>query len=227
MRIAFAVAGLLLLSASARADSSVWMFDHLDRVGGVAAHAEGAPKIISTGAGPAIQFDGVKDALYVDKHPLAGAKTFTFEAIFRPDGGVFEQRWFHLAETDPKTGLDTGTRFLFEIRVVEGRWYLDAFTAGDGYNTKIIITDKTFPIGPWYRVAMSYDGTTFRSYVNGVLQGEVPLAYKPQGEGHSSVGTRINRVNYFKGAVYEARFTSSALKPEGFLPLPAGLATAP
>ncbi len=227
MRIlSFVVSGLLLVTGIARADT-VWRFDHLDRIGGVTAHAEGAPKIITTGAGPAIQFDGVQDALFIDKHPLAGAQTFTFEAMFRPDGGAFEQRWFHLAETDPKTGQDTGTRFLFEIRVVEGRWYLDAFTAGDGYNTKIIITDKTFAIGPWYRVAMTYDGTTFRSYVNGVLQGETPLVFKPQGEGHSAVGTRINRVNYFHGAVYEARFTTRALTPEEFLPLPAGLATAP
>jgi len=203
--------------------SAVWTFDHLDRVGGVAARPEGAPKIIETGAGPAVQFDGVKDAIFIDKHPLAGATTWTIEVVFRPDGGPFEQRWMHLAEVDPKTGQETGTRFLFEIRVKDDRWYLDAFTTGDGYKVTLIEPGKTFALGRWYRVAMTYDGKTFKSYVDGVEQAEAPLAFKPQGEGHSSVGTRINRVNYFKGALFEARFTTHALLPDEFLPLPQGL----
>ena len=45
------------------------------------------------------------DGLQLDVHPLAGAETFTFEAIFRPDGGNAEQRWFHL-EQNPANGSD-------------------------------------------------------------------------------------------------------------------------
>jgi hypothetical protein len=204
-------------------ESIVWRLDNLERIGGVVAHPEGVPQVVSTGAGAAVQFDGVKDALFIDKHPLAGAATFTAEAIFRPDGGKFEQRWMHLAETDPKTGQDTGTRFLFEIRAVGDKWYLDAFVHGPGYHLPIIIADKLHPLGPWYRVAMTYDGKMFRSYVNGELQGEAPLAFTPQGEGHAAFGTRINRVDFFKGAIFAARFTPRALSPQEFLPLPAGL----
>jgi hypothetical protein len=42
----------------------------------------------------------------------------------------------------------------------------------------------------------------------------------PEGKGRASVGVRINRVNYFKGAVREARFTRRALQPEEFLKVP-------
>lgn len=220
--------GIVLLAAQGCASAgpeagTVWTFANLDRVGGVTTHVEGTPQIVATGAGPAVQFDGVKDAVFVDKHPLAGATTWTIEAMIRPDGGAFEQRWLHLAEVDAKTGRETATRFLFEIRVKDDRWYLDAFTTGEGYKITLIEPSKTFALGRWYHVAMTYDGTTFRSYVDGVVQGEAPLAFKPQGEGHSSIGTRINRVNYFKGAVYEVRFTPRALSPAAFLPLPAGL----
>lgn len=218
----FAVLSLLAAPAFA-ADSTVWTFDRLDNIGEAPTHVEGAPKLIETGAGPAIQFDGAHDAIFIDEHPLAGDGTFTAEAVFRPDGGAFEQRWMHMAETDPATGQDTGTRFLFEIRVVGERWYLDAFTNGPGYNKTIAVAEKTFPVGRWYRVAMSYDGKMFRSYVDGVLQSEAPIAFKPQGPGHTSIATRINRVNYFKGAIFEARFSPRALVPEDFLTLPAGL----
>jgi hypothetical protein len=224
MRVVALLAALVLLAGCTSAPpGTLWRFDRLDAIGGVAAHAEGKPQIIVTGAGPAVQFDGIADGLFVDAHPLAGATTFTAEAIFRPEGGPFEQRWLHLAEVDPKTGADTGTRFLFEIRVVGARWYLDAFTKGPGYNKTLIVPEKTFPIGPWYRVAMSYDGTMFRSYVDGVVQAEAPIAFQPQGPGHASVGVRINKLNWFKGSVYEARFTPVALTPDAFLPLPDGL----
>jgi hypothetical protein len=218
------LAGCTTAPAAATApESIVWRLDNLSEIGGVAAHPEGAPQLITTNAGRAVAFDGVKDALFIDKHPLAGATTFTAEAIFRPDGGKFEQRWMHLAEVDPKTGQETGTRFLFEIRVVGDQWYLDSFAHGPAYHLPIMVTDKLHPLGHWYRVAMTYDGTTLRSYVNGELQGEAPLAFTVQGGGHSSFGTRINRVDYFHGAVYEARFTPRALQPQEFLPLPAGL----
>lgn len=224
--VALLAAPLLAGCATAPAaepGSNLWRFDNLSKVGGVAAHPDGAPQLIATGAGPAIAFDGLKDALFIDKHPLAGATTFTAEAIFRPDGGKFEQRWMHLAEVDPATGKETGTRILFEIRVVGDQWYLDAFAHGPAYHLPIIISDKLHRVGPWYRVAMTYDGKMLRSYVNGELQGEAPLSFTVQGEGHSSFGTRINRVDYFHGAIYEARFTPRALAPQEFLPLPAGL----
>lgn len=222
----FLAAPLLAGCASGPAAESqnlTWRFDNLDRIGGAVAHPEGGVQIVATGAGPAVQFDGVKDALFVDKQPLAGAATFTAEAVFRPDGGPFAQRWMHLAEVDPKTGQETGNRFLFELRVVGDQWYLDAFTHGPTYHLPIIVESKIHPLGHWYHVAMTYDGTTFRSYVNGELQGEGPLAFTPLGDGHSSFGTRINRVDYFKGAIFEARFTPRALSPHEFLPMPAGL----
>jgi hypothetical protein len=221
-RITFAISVVLALAQAASAEE--WTFDRLDTIAGAAAHPEGHPKVFATAAGPALQFNGIDDALFVDKHPLAGASTFTIEAIFRPDGGVFEQRWLHLAETDPATGQDTGTRFLFEIRVVGDRWYLDSFTNGPGYNKPLMAPEKTFPIGPWYRVEMTYDGTTFRSFVDGVEQLEAPIAFKPQGPGHTSLGVRINRVNYFKGAILKLRFTPRALTHEEFMALPAALA---
>ncbi|MBU6298411.1 MAG: LamG domain-containing protein [Alphaproteobacteria bacterium] len=222
---AFAVGMLAIVagSASAKPHQIVWKFDRLHNIGGAATHVEGHPQIVSTAAGKAVVFNGVDDALFIDRHPLAGAKTFTEEAIIRPDGGAFEQRWMHLAETDPATGKDSGTRFLFEIRVVGRRWYLDAFVKGPGYSHTLAEPEKTFPIGRWYAVAQTYDGRMYRSYVNGQLQAEAPIDFQPQGPGHASVGVRINHVNYFHGAILEARFTPRALTPEVFLKVSANL----
>jgi hypothetical protein len=202
----------------------LWQFDRLDSIGGHPATAEGHPRVISTPDGKAVEFDGQAAALFIESHPLAGAAAFTWEVLFRPDlGGAAEQRFFHLQERDPKTGADTATRMLFEIRVVGEQWALDSY-ATTGPNGKALMDRaKLHPLGQWHAVEAVYDGKEFRNYVDGVLEGAAPLEMGPQGAGHTSVGVRINRRDYFKGAVLRARMTRRALAPNEFLKVPESL----
>jgi hypothetical protein len=181
----------------------------------------GHPAVIDSPLGKAVLFNGIDDALDIDNHPLAGAQTFTWEAIFRPDGGQTEQRWFHLSERDPATGLDTDNRMLFEIRVVGDQWFLDSYNQSGSASKALMNRTALHPLGAWYHVASVYDGKEFRNYVNGVREGAAEVQLAPHGPGHTSVGVRINRVFYFKGAVHLARFTRKALSPSEFLPPPA------
>jgi hypothetical protein len=218
-RIAAAVVFILGIALAIAADPPaqiVWNFDRLDRIGGVATTVLGDPRVIQTPDGKAVEFDGIDDALQIDVHPLAGATTFTWEAVFRPDGGQAEQRWFHLEE-NPATGLDSNNRMLFEIRVVDGRWCLDAFNKTGAANKALMDRTHLHPLGVWHHVAAVYDGKEFRSYVNGALDGAAEIQFAPQGAGRTSVGMRMNKVFYFKGAVRTARFTRRALSPTEFL----------
>ena len=225
-----ALLGIMALSASGASaqEQQVWKFDNLSHIGGLTPKVEGNPQIVDSPVGKAVQFNGKDTGLFFSGRPLVGAKTFTIEAIFRPEGGAFEQRWMHIAQTDPKTGLDanpSGTgdpnpRHMFEVRVKDGQWYLDAFVNSAAGSKALIDPNKTHPINQWYAVAQTYDGKTYRSYVNGVLENEADVAFTPDGPGHMMVGVRMNHVNYFKGSVAEARFTTHALKPEEFLKVP-------
>jgi len=180
-----AVLGILAISASGASaqgapDQTLWKFNNLSRIGGQTPKVEGAPQLVDSPVGKAVQFNGADTALFFSSRPLVGAKTFTIEAIFRPEGGEFQQRWMHIAETDPKTGLDAnpgGTsdpnpRFMFEIRMVKDQWYLDAFVNSKAGSKALTFPEKLHPVGPWYAVEQTYDGKTYRSYVNGVLEGE-------------------------------------------------------
>src|SRR5689334_3545409 len=204
--------------AWARPKQRVWKFNNLRKVGKHSVRAEGAPKLIKGSHGHAVQFDGQHDVLFIDEHPLAGAQQFTAELIFRPDGGAFEQRLLHLEsdESPPVAPGKGSTRMLFEIRVVENSWYLDAFMMGTGYRVTMMAPDKLFPVGRWYHAAKTYDGQFFRSYVNGELQMEVATPFAAQAPGRASVGARMNGVSHFHGAIEEARFTNEALPPTAF-----------
>ena len=212
----------LVLPARAQ---EVWRFDQTAALGGHATKVLGHPAVVDTPMGKAVQFNGVDDALFVGVHPLAGATTWTWEMIFKPDAdGNAEQRVFHLQSVDAATGVDVpNERMLFEIRIRDGKWCLDSFATAGGQSRALLDCSpaKEHPFGQWYRVTAVYDGKMLHNYVGDELQGEGPLVIPAERPGRSSVGTRIDLRDYYKGAMYEARFTKSALEVKDFLKMPA------
>jgi hypothetical protein len=205
----------LLIAAAAAAQTpqqEVWAFDRLDRIGGHSTKILGQPRVIDTPIGKAVEFDGVDDAIFFDVHPLAGAETFTWEVIFKPySGGRPEQRFFHMQEDG------TQVRLLLETRLIDGKWCLDSFAYSKTGSQTLIDRKKLHSLDEWHHVAMVYDGREFRHYIDGELQGGAEVRLAPQGSGRTSVGVRINLVDYFKGAVRQSRMTRRALNVDEFL----------
>jgi hypothetical protein len=214
--------------SNARAEQVVWNFDNTHCIGGFPVQVGGAPALIDGPEGRALQFDGVKDSVLIYGRPLVGAAQFTMEVVFRPEGGKFEQRFMHIAETNPITGEDVhlegggdrNPRFMFEVRVTDQGWYLDTFVNSRGGSAPLIFPDKIHELGRWYAAAQTFDGTTYRAYVNGVLQGERTIAFQPHGPGRVRLGARMNSVDFFQGSIAKARFTDHALLPEEMLTIP-------
>jgi Concanavalin A-like lectin/glucanases superfamily len=225
-----AVFGIMLgLSAGAQqpverqsSKQMTWRFDDTTVLGGHVTKVLGQPQVIETPMGKAIAFHGEDDALFVSVHPLAGAETWTWEMIFKPDAdGRPEQRIFHLQSIDPATGEDVPEeRMLFEIRIVRGEWCLDSFATSGGQRLPLLNCEKRYPFGQWYRVTTVYDGKILKNYVGDELQGEGEVRLIPQRPGHLSVGVRINLKDYYKGAIYSTRLTRSALQVGDFLKMP-------
>jgi hypothetical protein len=115
---------------------------------------------------------------------------------------------------------------MFALRIVDGKWCLDTvgIDAGPEANKHgvIMVCDAAHlhPLDRWYAIAATYDGKTLRGYVNGELQGEVDASLAPLPSGTTSVGTRIDKRDFFTGDVYSARFTPSVLPAAAFLKAP-------
>jgi len=196
-------------------EAVVWNIDSLEQVGGHAARVLGHPRVIDTARGKAVLFNGVDDAIFLDFHPLAGAETWTWEVLFRPDsGGAEEQRFFHFQEAG------TQNRMLFEIRVLgpEGGkgWCLDSYAMG-GSGLTLLDRAKLHSMDQFHWAEAVYDGRELRNYVDGVLQGRGDVRLQPQKAGGTSLGVRYTKVNYFKGAIAKARMTPRPLTVEEFL----------
>ena len=194
-------------------EQAVWAINNVERIGGHKTTVLGDPKVIEVDGGKAVEFDGKDDALLVPVHPLQGATAFTLELLFRPDpGGPKEQRFFHLQEDGSED------RILVETRLTEdGNWYLDTFILSGKTNQTLADPANTHPLGQWHHVALVFDGQEMRHYVDGKQELSARLAsFTPPRAGKTSIGVRINRVHWYKGAIRLARFTRRPLKPDEF-----------
>jgi hypothetical protein len=189
-----------------------WRIDNLKTVGGQPVTVIGNPQVIEVSGGKAVLFDGVDDGLVVSTNPIAGASAFTVEAVFRPDaGGATEQRWFHIQQDKSEN------RVLLETRLVGDQWFLDTYIRSGESNRALLAENFKHPVGVWYHIALVFDGTEMRHYVDGKLEMSGPLSIAPLEPGQTSIGVRMNRVFWFKGAVRKARFTPRALAPAEFM----------
>lgn len=201
------------MCGSLKCDEVVWDLDNLTAIGGHKVTVEGDPVVIDTPLGKAIEFDGVDDGIFLDVHPLEGLSTFTVEVVFKPYvDGAAEQRFFHMQENSSES------RVMFETRLVQNeRWFLDTFIKSGEQNVTLYASEDEHPIGPWYHAAIVVDKDSFKHFVNGNLELSSALGYMAQHEGKTSLGVRLNRVHWFKGAIKTIRFTPRVLDPEQFL----------
>ncbi len=175
----------------------------------------GDPQVVDSPFGKAAHFDGVDDGFFLPVNPLTGLSSFTVEAVFYPDSdGAREQRFFHM-------GTAYGDRVLLEIRVEDGKWWLDTFTQG-GKGARPLIDPKfKHPADQWQHVAFVVRDGHLANYIDGKLELTAQINYTPVSGGETSIGVRLNRQAWFKGSIYSLRITPEALSPDQFTDVPA------
>jgi hypothetical protein len=190
-----------------------WINDFVQHKTDTAIIVLGAPKQIDSPYGVAIHFNGLDDGLLLKNNPISGLQQFTIEAIFHPDsGGQFEQRFFH-------AGSVKDDRVLFEIRSLRNSWYLDGFVKSGASRMTLADSTKLHPLDQWYHVAFVVDNEKLTTYVNGKKELEGKIDSSVVIGGGASTGVRQNKINWFKGSIYEIRITPAALQPSSFLEL--------
>ncbi|MCX6549575.1 MAG: glycosyl hydrolase family 28 protein [Acidobacteria bacterium] len=202
--------------AARRGDQVVWTLDNLKTIGGHAVSLIGAPRVVATPAGPAIEFDGVHDGLLLEVNPIEGLAQFTVEALIEPaSDGPAEQRFIHISETG------TDRRVMMETRILpDHSWSLDTFLLDAPPGLTLLDRAKTHATDGWHVASLTYDGKTMTHYVDGVRDGEGAVPFGPMKTGRVSIGVRQNLVSWFKGKIAVIRISPEALPAERLLPTP-------
>jgi len=185
-----------------------WELNSLTNVDGLHPELLGSPSVVEVDGITGIQFNGSTDGLIIPQNPLSGLETFTIEVLFKPDyDGLPEQRFIHFQDTLSNRGL-------IETRVnPDSTWSLDTFLFNIEPESRLTLLDRNIVhrTDAWYWVALWYDGTTMKHFVNGVEELSGQVDFKPMTDGQISIGVRLNQVHWFKGVISELRFHPRAL----------------
>jgi hypothetical protein len=193
-----------------------WVVDNLTTIGGHAVSVVGSPRVVQTAIGPAVEFNGSADGLFVDANPIQGMILFTVEALIEPaPDGPAEQRFLHLSETGSENRLMVETRLL-----PDRAWCLDTFLRHGEASLTLIDRQRAHPADGWHAVALVFDGKTMAHCVDGVREVAGDVAFKTLGAGRTSIGVRQNLVSWFKGRIRLIRITPEALPVARLMTVP-------
>jgi hypothetical protein len=194
----------------------VWVLDNLATVGGHRVRVVGNPRVVTSEAGRAVEFNGSSDGLFLDVNPLAGLERFTIEALVAPaSDGPEEQRFLHFQETRSEN------RAMMETRILPDKsWCLDTFLRHDPASLTLIDRRATHSSDHWHVAALQYDGKVMAHYVDGAREAAGPLQFAPIGTGRTSIGVRQNLTYWFKGRIRLVRITPEALPANRLLAAP-------
>ena len=197
--------------------SVTWNIDNVESIANNPTTTLGEPTVIETPQGDAIRFDGIDDGLIVKANPLENATTaFTIEVIFRPDSSWpnnQEQRFVHIQNPN-----DNDRRILIETRLTaDHHWFLDTFIKSELSATTLFAEDFPHSLSAWHHAALVYDNGVMRHYVDGVPEMSDAVNFLLITGGHTSLGVRMNKKHWFKGAIRTLRVTHRVLSPEEFL----------
>ena len=212
MKIPFFLLIVLLFSSceDGRKEGVIWSINTTNQIGGNPTTSWGNPKVISGEEGNVVEFDGQKDGLLVDDNPIAEEEQFTIEVDFKPYEGFpenREQRFLHIQ--DPE---NEDRRILIELRLNDrGEWFGDWYIKAEDQSLALIDSTLTHPVGEWATISMEYKDGLLKGFVNGQEEVSGKINYLPIGEkAKTSIGTRMDKRSWFKGAIEEVRFFSEA-----------------
>lgn len=207
--IILAIDGLAAYSPDANT-VALWHFDEgsgnqvFDATGnGNTGNIEGATWTTDSAFGSALSFDGVNDRISVVKTPSVDLTSqVTLEA------------WVKRNSNTPGTIISSNGPFYIAINPefrfpIDGTIRVGVYTT-DGWHEFSSIT--SLQVGLWYHIAMTYDGSRLRIFVNGVEDSYIPVSgpirvvsqhlYLGWGEpGHNQ---------YFDGIIDEVRISDIA-----------------
>ncbi|WP_224998995.1 LamG domain-containing protein [Cesiribacter sp. SM1] len=213
--ISMSIVCILMLMGCAGTKTEEWQLNQLEGISGYSTTVLGNPAIIETEEGKkAMAFDGVDDGLLLHTNPIAGADEFTIEIVFKPYPGYpanREQRFLHIQ--DPQNDQ---RRILMELRLNDrGEWYPDLFMRTENEALTLIDSTKTHPVNAWAQLRLTYQDGQLKGYVNGKEELSGQIRYLPVSPiAKTSIGVRMNKVSWFKGAIQSVSFTSGVPEPK-------------
>jgi glucose/arabinose dehydrogenase len=166
--------------------------------------AVGGPLSSATGRfGRALSFDGVNDKVEVpDSAALELTNAMTLEAWVKPTTSRLHA---------PVIAKETSSFYTYKLEAGgEVKGVPEGFISDAPWSWEDAEDTKVLPNGAWSHIALTYDGTNMRFYVNGVLV-STRIAAKPTVDGLKLLIGAYKTTNFYEGLIDEVRIYNRAL----------------
>ena len=158
--------------------------------------------------GGALNFDGINDRVIVaDAASLDLINAMTLTAWVRPTSVNGDWRTIVLKERGT-------TSLAYSLYAADGGDQPPAAYANIGGTDRVVRGASTLPLNQWTHVAVTYDGTTLRFYLNGLQAGMTNVTGNLSVSGNPLVvGGNGVWGEWFSGTIDEVRVYNSAISP--------------
>jgi hypothetical protein len=160
--------------------------------------------------GVSAYFDGSED--YLETTDPILAENYTIECWLYPTERAPDANWGRYAYSQYDNRTDFGNRFGFGLP--ETGSYTNKLTWFHASGGGTLFSTNDIPLNAWTHVALTYDGSTRRMFLNGVLEASVATS----GASLSNVTPRIGALYYsgilgfYKGYIDEFRVTKGVAR---------------
>jgi hypothetical protein len=168
---------------------------------------QGDPQWVAGYDGGGLALDGTGDNIYVSSAQLP-TSAFTVELWFNPS--------FNLDPGDPRIDFlywQTGSRPHLTFNR-SGAGEIGLWPNIDGDFDGPLTATSSWDAGSWYHIAATFDGVSFRIYVNGNMEGVVSHPGTHSSASGLYIGCRSNQINYFTGTIDDVRLYDKALSQD-------------
>ncbi|MFL6005040.1 MAG: LamG-like jellyroll fold domain-containing protein [Gaiellaceae bacterium] len=180
--------------------------------------------VVGAPAGKGLQFDGTNDYVTFGAAPSLGAATFTLETWFKRtgagvgtntgSGGIANAIPLVTKGRAEAEGSNVDMNYFLGIDASSGQLVADFEEGGSGttpgqnhpVSGGTVVTSNV-----WHHVAATYDGTTWRLYLDGAADGSLTVGQPPRADSiqHAALGTAMNSTGVaagsFQGVLDDAR----------------------
>ena len=152
--------------------------------------------------GSSIAFDGTGDCLAATIDPINIRSTpFTIES------------WSNISTRSNYGILGGITNDFYVFSNYNGIVY-----TGDGVINNISFTETALPLGAWFHAALTFDGTTYRAFINGTQQGSSTTLLKNYVLTSVTIGGHVASSRLTTGLIDDLRITKVARYTANFTP---------